>query len=221
MSAAVRKVESLAAGSRLHRDQALNVLIETKHYAEAEEIAMRLILRDPANAENDAALERLRAVAFRQQGKAAEGLMAARTYYDTAMLKDTADAINVAALALGMAHPDDPGIVHRFKLQQMAGATTAPSTQPAVDLGPPVLASVHVDPTPFQAALSGMVMDDYKKYVLKGNLLLLSGEAKQARVVFEQAYDLAPPQDLAAAVENVARALRANRAASARPTPTS
>jgi len=196
-----------------YRGTVLQVLVECKMCAQADEMAMRLIFFDPFHTDSVAALEKLRAKALLGENKPVEALAAAKGYYYTALLKDTGDAIDMMAICLIKARPDDPGIGRRFKKQQVAAAQTPSTTQPAVpaadDLGPPILPTIEIDPTPFEPAIAKIDREDFKSLVMKGNLLLAAGKAKEARAVFEQAYVVVPPEKAGDAIEHVARAIRA------------
>jgi hypothetical protein len=53
------------------------------------------------------------------------------------------------------------------------------------------------------------VLDGYEAFRARANLLLLEGNAKEARAVFERAQGIAADADQPGAIENVARAIRA------------
>lgn len=178
---------------------------------EVEPLAIEGILKFAVSGETIAAFELARVRSFTAQRKFDDALAAAKAYYNLVRLKDTSKAITVVSAALGEAHPDDPDIAARFKAQQMAGmdqpAGQPPATQP--DLGPPILASIHVDASPFEEAIQKTNGQGYPDLDAKANLLLAADRCKEARAVFESAMNLAGPTQLPMAVENVARAIRA------------
>jgi hypothetical protein len=233
-------LQSIRAYIKRHGDphsetQSLQILIDAKRYADLESIATGLILKNAAYTPSVAALEKLRAQSFLGAGDTAQALAAAKGYYNVATLTQTADAIDLVSLCLAAAHPDDPAIVERFKQQQVAWATAAPTSQPTAgaapsadlattdpatastatastatdDLGAPILPSIPTDSKPFDAAIAAVALTDYGLFVGKGNLLLLAGRASEARKVFEQAVPIAPAKNAGQATENVARAIRA------------
>ena len=208
VAAAARRVEELAAADRSSKTSRLRMLVQAKRYAEADAAAAHLIARFAGDTQTVASLQKFRVQTLLAAGKPAEALSAAKAYYDVA-LAQTADAINTVALCLVWAEPKEKGIARRFKRQQVAGAATRPAAEADPDLGEPILPAVRVDGGPLEAAIAAIQPDDYAKYVAKGNLLLAAGRAKEARAVFEDAYDLAEGQDVGPAVENVARAIRA------------
>jgi tetratricopeptide (TPR) repeat protein len=212
---AVQDIEAKARKTSPYKYRAtvLQVLVDAKLYDQADAMALRLIVFDPFHSDSVAALEKLRARALFGENRPAESLAAAKAYYNAALLKDTGDAIDTVALYLIKTRPDDPGIGRRFKKQQVAGvqtSPTAPADSPAPDdLGQPILPTIKIDPAPFTAALTKITGEDFKSLVMKGNLLLVSDDLKEARGAFEQAYVAAPEDKSADAIENVARSIRA------------
>ena len=209
VAAAARRVEELAAADRSSKTSRLGMLVQAKRYAEADAAAAHLMARFAGDAPTVASLQKFRVQTLLGAGKPAEALSAAKAYYDVAPLAQTADAINTVALCLVWAEPQEKGIARRFKRQQVAGAATRPAAEADPDLGEPILPAVRVDGGPLETAIAAIQPDDYAKYVAKGNLLLAAGRAKEAREVFEDAYDLAEGKNVGPAIENVARAIRA------------
>jgi len=201
-------------GTSLPETRALRILLDAKRYSDLDAMALAQILKGPGYTLGTAAMEKLRAQSFLAAGNGAAALSAAKAYYNVARLKDTADAIDTISLCLAAAHPDDPEIVQRFKEQQVAWATAAPSTQPDqtpadATLGDPILAGIQLDSKPFDAAIAGIDLDEYAQFVSKGNLLLLAGRAAEAHEVFNKAVPIAPAAKAGEAAESVARAIRA------------
>jgi uncharacterized protein YoaH (UPF0181 family) len=195
----------------------MRILLDAKRFSDLDSIALAEILKYPADTTGAAAMEKLRAQAFLAAGDGPSALTVAKTYYNVASLNDTADAIDLVALCLAAAHPEDPAIVQRFRDQQVAWASSAPASQPdqtAGDaaLGAPVLAGIAVDAKPFDAAITGIRLSDYAQFIAKGNLLLLAGRAAEAREVFEKAVPIAPAAKAGEAYEAVARAIRTESA---------
>ena len=191
------------------RADLLEMLVDTKHYAEAEERAVRGILRSPATNYAIEHFQKLRVRSLLKQGKPTDALSAARAYYDVSRFSETKDAIALLSACLLAAHPDDPSIAKRFKAQQVAGATA--TTQPSGgDLGDPVLPAIPPAPVPFPVAdVLARTPTTIIGFEAKGNLLLLAGKATEAKAVFDQACAIANGSQSALAIENVARAIRA------------
>lgn len=193
-----------------HRERALQLLMQAKFYPDAAQLATDLILVDPGMTDFIGTAQRYRMQALIAQKKYEEALSAARSYYDIAHLIDSADAIDQVALCLALGKPDDPTIAKRFKQQQVAWAGVDAASQPSTDsLGPPVLAGIATDSKPFEGIADTVELVEYKQFVTKGNLLLLTGKAKEAHAIFERAQGIAPEKNEAEAVENIARAIRA------------
>jgi tetratricopeptide (TPR) repeat protein len=194
--------------------RAMQILLDAKRYSDLDSIALAEIAKNPGYSKGIAAMEKIRAQAFLSAGNSASALSTAKTYYAVVPLKITADAIDLVALCLASAHPDDSAIVQRFKDQQVAWAASAPTSQPDqtpadAALGDPILAGITVDPKPFDSAVTGVVINSYAQFAAKGNLLLLAGRYAEARTVFEKAVLVAPSANAGEAYENVARAIRA------------
>ena len=188
----------------------LDLALESGKAAEVEQLVVQGILQVPWNSTAVAAFAKERARALLAENKPQEALSAAKAYYDVARLGSTADAIRLVGLCLAKAHPEDNDIARRFKKQQLAWAATQPSSDPT--LGEPILPSIPVDGSPYANLIDTIQLDDtvgYVQYLRKGNLLLVAGRAKEARAAFEDGLEIAEGRDVQFAIENVARAIRA------------
>jgi tetratricopeptide (TPR) repeat protein len=210
---AIDTIDDWAKGAvASRRADIFEILVDTKHYDEAEERAIRYILKAPANNWSIEHLQKLRVKSLLKQGKNNEALSAAKVYYYVCRFAETKDAISLVSLCLDTAHPEDKTIAKLFKQQQVAWAsTTQPTTgtiQPS--LGDPVLESISIGKPPFDASdVEKRIATSYISLEAKGNLLLLEGQADEAKAVFDQAYDVATDKQASRAIENVARAIRA------------
>ena len=178
------------------------------------------ILKWPYNPDM-ARMQAERIKALLEAKKPLEALAAAKGYYNVCPLDKTADAINLVALCLAAARPDDKGIVRRFRSQQLANsgdsaATTQPSPQPSPGvpgegdkLGEPIMPTIKVDPALYDDAIEAIAPANAHKILAKGNLLLLADRTKEARALMEQMSDMATAEEMAEATESVARAIRA------------
>jgi len=173
--------------------------------------SLEQVFKWPDNTKGVAFAQADRAKALLAAGKPQEALAAAKGYYNVCLLKDSANAINLVALCLAAARPDDKGIVKRFRAQQLAhsggDATTQPTTQP--DLGEPIMPTIKVDAALYDDAIQAVAPTGVAKMLAKGNLLLLADRTKEARALMEQMSDMASAEDMATATEAVARAIRA------------
>jgi hypothetical protein len=207
VKAAVARLEKFTQPHWANRATNLAVLLEAKMYAQADQSAVNMILYDPATTAAVAELQKLRVAALLSEGQPDKALAAAKAYYDVSPFANTADAISLVSLCLTASYPEDPAIVRRFKLQQVAWS--AATTQPSADLGDAILSPLQVDGLPFEDAIAGIKLTDFKKFAAKGNLLLLSGRALEAQAVFEQAEQVASVAQTSDAIEGAARAIRA------------
>lgn len=205
---AIDEIDDWAKGAvASRRADIFEMLVDTKHYDEAEDRAVKNILKTLANNWAIEHLQKMRVKSFLKQGKNTEALSAAKVYYNVCRFAETKDAISLVGLCLAAVHPDDKTIARRFKEQQVAAAS---ATQPAEGVEESILASISTEPSPFDAAnVDGMVPTGYISYEAKGNLLLLVGRATDAKEAFDRAYDIASDQQIMGATENVARAIRA------------
>jgi len=157
-------------------------------------------------------LQRSRVTVLRQAGKHKEALAAAKALFNVSGLGSTQACIRELSDCLRAAYPADPGIVYRFKLQQLAGAQTDPEERrkALAGLGEDILAGIAIDPQPYEAAIEKLRdRGDYDSLYGLGNLLLLAGRTKEAEEVFERVYKIAPPKETAYATEGLAKAMKA------------
>jgi hypothetical protein len=187
-------------------------LLALKQYDVIEALAAKSVSDGQMSAESDRALATV-AKMLLANGKP-EALPAAKTYFNYCALDKTAAAIDLVAEALANGPADhDVTIVHRFKIQQAAGASSDGSAaRSPSNPGENVLKSIPIDPKPYQAELDKLAAGrkNFETLTARGNLLLLCDRGGDARDVFEMALDLATDQKhLSAGIANVARAIRA------------
>jgi TolA-binding protein len=205
------KADPKAAVDQLNR-QWMQQLIDGGKFAEAEEFATAGsvgVARDTWAIEQ---LQRHRVRALLAAEKPAEALAAAKGLFFVAGMGSVGHDLNLIAECLRAAHPDDGGAVARFKLQQLAGAQPDAARRRAASAGSgeSVLASVEIDPKPYLKAIEERRdLTDFNGLYGTGNLLLLSGRAKEARACFEHAYAVAPPGELRYATEALAKLIKA------------
>ncbi len=179
-------------------------------HAEAAELALAGTLARPRVSPLAASLQKSRAEALLALKKHDEALVAAKSYYNVAMMRETEQAILLLADALRAARGEPAA--KPFLAEQTQGATAS-----TVAASGSVLSLIKVDPAPYEAAImqrQGAV--DYDALVELGNLLLLADRTKEARETFERAQPLAPHKGLSQSIENVARAMRAEDGSVAR-----
>ena len=144
-------------------------------------------------------------------GRGDEALAAAKSLYNVTTMRNTSVAIDLVAQALAVAHKDIPGIGKKFRLQQLEGASTNAPPE-TITKTPYLLANVKVDAKLYEATITEqMNVDNVTLATLKtlGNLYLLADQPKKAEEVFRRIYEIADQSNLAAAIEGIARSIRA------------
>jgi tetratricopeptide (TPR) repeat protein len=189
-------------------------LMKAGFYTEAEDFARQAILANPQYTQNIVDLQRSRAYCFMKLNRGEEALSHAKAYYNVAKMIKTEDAIEQLAWALRAARPDDGAVIERLKAEQVQRARPSTTTRSNSET---VLASITIDPKPYEPTLETFrASNEYDTLVGRGNLLLLMDRTSEARQTLEQALKIAPENMRDAAIENVARALRAEDAGIAR-----
>ena len=197
-------------------------------YQPADELSLAGILGQPYSLSRVQRFQEVRVRAMLAAGKKPEALAYAKGVYNVSPMQDTANAMALLAECLLAAYPDDPAMANRFRDEQMAGATmreglgvrgegigksegattlATSNQQPAT--APSVLSGIKVDPKPYEQAIARCNGEGYNNCVARGNLLLLADRPAEAKAAFERAYAMAPEEELAAATENLARAMKA------------
>jgi tetratricopeptide (TPR) repeat protein len=217
---AIKLLDGLSAANerdvrRYLRPKWLKPLIALKRYDEIETLASTELQNLANDAACCSAMQCCRVEALLAAGKYEEALVAAKAYYNVATLAETERAINLFAQALAHTRgKDDPEIVRRFKQQQIDDAeapTTAPADESTQTSSDNILSTIALDPAPYEQRLAAYqhTRQNYNALWAQGNLLLVSGKPSQARECFEKAFDVTPPNKWPAAIENIARAIRA------------
>ena len=164
-------------------------LLASHHYQEAAELSVGCILEVPTNADYVCGLLRLRTRALLGQGKKAEALQCAKSLYNLSPLDRADEALYLVAFCLSQAHPEDAGIYHRFQQEQQRGAMSASGSKASS----PIMASIHVDPAPYDSILGGQLDDSDNQAILAyGNMALLADQPGKAREVFALLSHLEP-----------------------------
>ena len=194
----------------------LKAMIAGGLHDEAAELALAGLLAVPHNTGAACAFQDLRTRALLAGGKNQEALANAKSLFNVATMDKTGEAVQLLCQCLLAAHPQDPGLVNRFRLEQLAGATTQPATRPReagqgdTSVVPTVLASIQVDPTPYRQAIVSADRPDYNALLGQGNLYLLADQPKEAMTAFQRAYGMVRRDaELPTATESLARAMKA------------
>jgi hypothetical protein len=223
---AVDTIRSSLVSDPIHAVDRLNerwmaALNQAKQYNAVQEFAVVGTLAVPADPWRIEQLLRHRVRALLAQGKAKEALSAAKAEFLVSGMGQTAHDLDLLAQCFKAAYPQDPTIEPRFRVQQLAGAQTprggewnTRSTEreknQLLKHGRSLLADVPVDPTLWQSGIPKYVgKTDFKGLTALGNLYLLCGQVKEARVALERAYEVAPPRELRSASEGLAKSIKA------------
>lgn len=188
-------------------------LLEQQEYDAVEEFAITGTLAVPADTWRIEQLQKHRIAALLKQNKPQEALHAAKALFNVCGLGFVKDELPILCQCLAAAHPEDPSIVPRFKLQILAGAQEDPAERQRLLTkygGNSIMESIPADPGPYAAAIAKRhSLVDYRSLYGTGNLLLMSGRIPEAKEVFQKVYAIAPPSELKYASEGIAKLIKA------------
>jgi tetratricopeptide (TPR) repeat protein len=188
-------------------DSAEQLLAKGKPDAAIAQAAKEMLNR-PRDWQNVQKPLKVQARAYLAINKPQEALRCAKMVYNVSNMAETGDAVLLVYQCLQAAYPDDGGILDRFRAEQEAGAIAPADLSPASAKRSPVMDSIRLEGARFDEVIKKQA-DDYDGLLAKGNLLLISDRVKEARVVFEKVYEVAPPDRLGGATENLARCIKA------------
>jgi hypothetical protein len=186
----------------------LKTMLSSKYFAEAADLALICVLNSPAEHRGVEQCLQVRFKALMGANRYPEALSTAKSLFNIASMDGTSDAILYVAEALIAVRTEDRDIYERFRDEQVAGASTQPSTR-GTTLRSPIMAAIQVDPKPYEEVLKLMTGEDYSSLMARGNLELLADHPKQAKVLFERMYMLATAGQIVEASEAIARAIKA------------
>jgi hypothetical protein len=184
----------------------LKHLLDLQRYDDVADLSLPAILAAPSDTQFVEQVQGMKVQALLGEGKPADALFAAKQLFNIATLKGTADAIRAVCQCLNAVHPDDRNVLKQYRNEQINGAALNSTTAP---VSASILAGVQIDPAAYQPAIRGITAEDFRSLTGQGNLMLLSGNTKDAWDVFERAYTMASDRDLPAASENLARCIKA------------
>jgi hypothetical protein len=186
--------------------QVARLLLTNKRYDEIHDLAIFVIANFPGEFRTIENVLSIRVKALLAQNKAQEALAMAKSYFNIASMEGTSDAVLLIAECLIAARPEDRLAYEKFKEEQVAGATTQPTTRPMKSA---TLGGIKVEPKPYDDLLNNFTGEDYAALLARGNLLLLGDKTRDARLIFERMYTIAQPHQLAEASECLARLIKA------------
>jgi hypothetical protein len=185
-------------------------LVKLKRFDEVEQFSIAGFEAFPSRADWLEGYQIGRVQARLAQGNGMEALAEAKRLYNICALSSTPQAIEQICQCLQSAYGEEKGaaMARRFRLEQ-AQRSAAPTTQQA-ELGRGMLDQIKVDPKPLATALDQARDRRGPKGMLGlGNLLLLADQPDEALHVFKKAYAAGIGDDETAAIDGIARAMRA------------
>jgi len=189
----------------------LTALLKQKRLDEIEELSLTAICIQPASLSLIENCQKIRIRAYLVAGKPKEALALGKGLYNVCSMTGTSNAIDLISECIYEVYSEqNPGdMIKKFKTEQLEGAT--PPEKDAVPKKSSFLAAIELGRKTYAAAIENCDLnpDGFAGLQGKGNLLLLSDMAKEAKKAFEKAYTLAADKNLAPASEAVARAMRA------------
>ena len=194
-------------------EQWMQGLLDSYQYKAVGELAVAGTLALPADTWRIEQLQKHRITALLRQDKPKEALAVAKGLFNVCGMGFVKEELPLLAECLKQAHPEDPGIVARWKLQILAGAQEDPAERKRLMEkygGNSVMDAIQADPTPYVKAIAERrTITDYRGLYGTGNLLLLSGRTKEAHEIFAKVYAIAPPGELRYATEGIAKLIKA------------
>ncbi len=191
------------------RSSWLPSLIGAKRYEDVQRLAMAAMVEVAADTSALEELQRLRIKAYLSAGQPDQAVVAAKGLFNICSMGTTRGTLTQLAECLSAANPLDPSIVNRLRQEQLAGAVSEVATSD-------IILRISLDPTPWQAGLLRydperytIAANPYRNLTARGNMLLLSGRADDARAVFERAKAFADEDFTLQANENIARSIKA------------
>jgi len=196
------------------RYQIGHALLEAQRFEECLDICRLAINYMAGTTEFVEQLQEYRIEALLALGRHDDALANAKVLYNVASMKGTARAMRVFCQCLELARPDDKGIIDRFKAEQIAGAKqtlVAQPRQPGTVLGSIRLSIADSRLYEDRIAKNRQAsVDDMSWRSGLGNGLLLEDRPDEALQVMEELCQATTKgENLKHAIENVARAIKA------------
>lgn len=218
--AAIDQIKSLVSSNprevrRYLRSKWMPQLLKLHEYDAVTTTAHAVLLQFLFDSSAVSSMQSCKVQAAMKAGDPASALREAKRYYNVASIAETGVAIDafVDALQLG---DDGDSRAKSFRLQQLAGESfdsdlSKPATMPS-SLGSNLLRfETPIDDTVEKQLrqLESPPPHKFQDYTSVGNALLLLDRPSEAETAFRSALAVASPMHTKAAIENVARAIRA------------
>jgi len=192
-------------GSQRYLKTLLLSLVSAKRDDAVADLAQESILLSSTSLVTIEELQAMRIQSLLRVGKNGEALTQAKALFNLASMKTAGDALFLVRECLDAVHGNHDA-TELLEREQLAGADNGLT---GAKLRSPTLDAIKTNSKPYERAIESLVGTDYESLCARGNLLLLAGRAQESRKTFEQAYTMAPEKKLAVAIENIARAMKA------------
>ena len=187
----------------------VGLLLTSQHYQDVLDLSTVVVMNVAGELQSLEQMQKVRIQALIGLGKPEEALSNAKSYYNVASMKGTAEAIMAVVQCLNINPSADSNRLDRFKAQQLLSSNSVAALKEMAS-GPSVLGGMHVTtPDIYTVALKKYGGEDFGNLTARGNLLLLADRVKEAREVFERAYVIADDKQVNAASESIARLMKA------------
>jgi hypothetical protein len=201
-------------------DMCFPLLMEDKRYNDVADISLEMILVRPETLSSSVMTSMPPAIwrvqAFLAAGKPQAALEAAKSNYNACSFDRTPDAVALAAYCFARCHPDDPTISERFEREQATASFPRAYAAPIYASGGSVtptsmLKLVKIDGGIYKFAIQeNSTRTKFSDLVQYGGLLLAADRNEDAEKLFRRLCGTATnANNLAVAIEGVARAIRA------------
>jgi hypothetical protein len=181
-------------------------------YDSANDLAIAAIVEVASDTGAVEDLQRLRVRTLLRAGRTMDALAASKGLFNVASTSGTRSALLMVMECLAAAYPDDPGMLTRFRREQLEGATLQNTSGPASA----ILAAIRINPAPLAA---GIARQDTRRYAIRvqpfraavayANMLLLADRVDEARDILEQAGKVADATEQLELRQGIARSLKA------------
>jgi tetratricopeptide (TPR) repeat protein len=160
----------------------LEALESSSRLKQADQLALDAILLTPWRTGDVEALQERRVRIALRNGDAALALSHARGLFNVTSLRGTERALILIVECQKLLHLDDSKLLRQLRREQLAGATTRPVQQAAATS--PMILTIQIDPSSYSERIQQLTSDDEQTVEGKGNLLLLAGQAEDARNLY-------------------------------------
>ena len=191
------------------RRSLVTALTPIKKQREASQILTQAIATGPSDSDIMEGLLKQRITVLNAVKDYPAALICAKSLFNASSMTHTSDAITLLDRQFLLPNMEDRKQVEQFRQEQTLGASPLAPGQPARPS--PLMQSIKVDGTPYEATLAKMTDESTAKAITRHVLLLLVADrSKEALNAAKQALAIAgSPVEVAAAHELIARCYKA------------